>query len=164
MYRENKTEEDQDHGMGERQEPLLGSVRGPDEYEIIEGAEVTQVGPHGEMPQPVSFIAEFETITLLMKYEKVFYSLKEFAFSSVDYLESDVGVPYPFNYIVFILGSICSLYMTSILKSLMCPKKPKDTHVFNNIDSVDLSKLMKVLERIEKREGNAKQDNYVSFS
>lgn len=126
-------------------------------------AERAQVGPHEEMPQMVGFIGEIETLGLLMKYEKIWENLSLFAEDSVGYMEKQWGIPYPFSYIVFILSSICSLYFANILRGLLCPKKKKDTHVFNNIDSVDLSKLMKVLERIEKQGGDTTLDVTLIF-
>lgn len=147
--------------MGTIQSPLQSGYQ--DQNELIEGAERTNLGAHDEMPQPVSFVGEIETIGLLMKYEKIWESFREFTDVSVEYMESDLGIPFPFNYIVFVLSTILSLYFTTFLKSLICPKKPKDTHVFNNIDSVDLSKLMKMLEKIEKQGQGQTIDVRLSF-
>jgi hypothetical protein len=71
-----------------------------------------------EVPQPVGFIAEIETVSMLMKYEKIFYSFMEFSGSSVEYLEQELGVPYPLSYVIFILGVVCSLYISSLISKV----------------------------------------------
>ena len=101
--------------------------------------------------QPVAFFAEIETVSLLMKYEKIFESISEMAFTGADYLEKEFGVPYPFNYIVVVLSSILSLYLSSIIRPLICPKSKQKQHVFNTIDSVDMSRIMKTLEKMDSK-------------
>ena len=138
---------------------MYDASQNSDEFQdphIIEGAEVAQAG--SPIPdQPVAFFAEIETISLLMKYEKIFESFKEMAFNGADYLEKDLGVPYPVNYVIVAMSSILSLYLSSLIRPLLCPKKRQNTHVFNTIDSIDMAKLMKTLEKIEKQGSGATQ-------
>ena len=87
---------------------------------IIEGAERTKLGEGAEeVPTPLGFVAEIETLSLLMKYEKIWYGFKQFADESAAYFEKDLGIPYPFNYIVFILVTIVTTYLTNILRGLL---------------------------------------------
>lgn len=122
-----------------------------DTPEVIEGAEVVQSGSDMPPPQPVAFFAEVETITMLMKYEKIAQNVIAVVDDYAKVLE-DYGIPSPFSYIIVITSSILSLYTTRVVKSLVCPpKKAKPTHVFNTLDSVDMSKLMIILQKIEKQ-------------
>lgn len=129
----------------------MGDYVGQDQGHIFEEAEITQVGEHEDIGQPTMFIGEVETIGMLFKYGRIWESFQEIADSSAGYLENEFGVPYPFNYIVFVLTTICSLYISNLLRTLLFPKKPKESHVFNTVDAVDMSKLMRVLENIEKQ-------------
>ncbi|CAI2361523.1 unnamed protein product [Moneuplotes crassus] len=125
--------------------------------QLIEGAERVKLGDEAkDVPQPTMLIGEIETISLLFKYEKILYGIKEFADTYAEYFEKELGFPYPFNYIAFVVVTIVTSYIANKLRNLVFPKKKKDAHVFNNIDSVDLSKLMKLLEKIEKQETGVK--------
>ena len=103
----------------------------------IEGAEITQLGPNNEVPKPVGFVAEIETISLIFKYEKVIETVKEFISGGAKSLEKEYGVPFPFNYIIMITGSIVSIYVSNLLRGYMCRKKKEPTHVFNTVDHID---------------------------
>ena len=161
LYRKDLfSSQDEDELSHKTSRPLLGSQAGKEE--VIDGAEWTQVGSDVEKPkQLLGFIPEIETISLLMKYEKIWASFCVLATDSSTYLEQELGIPFPFNYIVFVLSTIVSLYLSTYLKTLLCKKKNKETHVFNNIDAVDLGKIMKLLEKIEGQgKGQIKVSNY----
>lgn len=108
-------------------------------------------GNPDETPQPVMFIAEIETFSMLMQYQKIITGMTESLNNGAEYLEREYGVHYPFNYIIVVLSTVVSMYVANQLRNMMCRKKKQDPHVFNTIDSVDMAKLMRILENLDKK-------------
>jgi len=81
--------------------------------DIIEEAEIATLGSPDQIPQPVSFFAEVEAITMLIKYERIVDGFFDFSGTSIEYLQNEMGVPSPFSYIIFFMGTIVSLYLST---------------------------------------------------
>ena len=112
--------------------PLLTSAP------LLEDAKVSELGPDNQVPKPVGFVAEMETVSLIFKYEKVIATFKEFISNGAENLNTNYGVPFPFNYIIMIWGTVVSIYTSNKIREYMCRPKKAKPHVFNTVDHIDL--------------------------